>query len=746
MKGFFRSKLVLSLAALIMIAAAIAIPLARSITRARAQGTVTISEFPITTANSNPQNITSGPDGNLWFTEFNGEKIGKITPSGTITEYAIPTSNANPYGITSGPDGNVWFTESFGPSQIGKITPNGTITEYPTPTCCVSPSGITSGPDGNLWFTENFGNKIAKVTTSGTFTEYPIPTNNSGPGEITSGPDGNLWFSEANANQIGKITTGGTITEYAIPTSNSNPVHITSGPDGNVWFTESQVNQIGKITPSGTITEYPIPTSGSDPIGITSGPDGNLWFTEYLGGNIGNITPGGTFTEYPIPSGFGHPNGITSGPDKNIWFIEGIGNAIGRVNLSSPPLPSITVNPTQGSPGTEITVTGSNWTSGDVVDISLSTSASVLTKATVASDGTFNVSFNVPGNATLGPQFVNAKDETTGQTAQASFTVTRGKLFVLVQGINSKLTSDQAAKRNGDGEAGFFDTKNNVMGIVPNLQTNDYQNARFVMFSYTGYYSNGKPMSYTCRDTFVNTIRDEAKQLGKQINAALQGNPNQDVYIIAHSMGGLIAMTYLTALVETQGIVSPLPTGAKLQAIVTLDSPIGGVENTKEYLSDSENFFRTGFIGGCGDLLSKDKLTSLKNMANLFPTATNIDAQGETASILTQFLGGPNVSNQKVMEDARQQGVSILTISNLIDLLWLPKTACGLTTPDFPSTAWINDEGSNSGIYHRDITSGSYFCYLGLIGNGANHFDVLNNNFVETAIVVFLGGNTPPNY
>ena len=333
MKGFLKSKVVLTLAAILMITAAIAIPLSRRSIPIHAQGTVTFTEFPIPTANSNPQDITSGPDGNLWFTEFNGEKIGKITPNGTVTEYAIPTSNANPYGITSGPDGNVWFTESFGPSQIGKITPSGTITEYPTPTCCVSPSGITSGPDGNVWFTEGFGNKIAKSTPTGTITEYPIPTSNSGPVEITSGPDGNLWFTEGNVNQIGKITTGGTITEYAIPTSNSNPSHITSGPDGNIWFTESNTNQIGKITPSGTITEYLIPTSGSDPIGITSGPDGNLWFTEYLASKIGNITPNGTITEYPIPSGFGHSIGITSGPDNNIWFMEGIGNEIGRANL-----------------------------------------------------------------------------------------------------------------------------------------------------------------------------------------------------------------------------------------------------------------------------------------------------------------------------------------------------------------------------------------------------------------------------
>ena len=35
----------------------------------------------IPTASSRPEGITSGPDGNLWFTEEGGGKIGRITTS-----------------------------------------------------------------------------------------------------------------------------------------------------------------------------------------------------------------------------------------------------------------------------------------------------------------------------------------------------------------------------------------------------------------------------------------------------------------------------------------------------------------------------------------------------------------------------------------------------------------------------------------------------------------------------------------
>jgi hypothetical protein len=39
-----------------------------------------ITEFPVPTAGSVPRGITAGPDGNLWFIEFVGNKIGRFTP------------------------------------------------------------------------------------------------------------------------------------------------------------------------------------------------------------------------------------------------------------------------------------------------------------------------------------------------------------------------------------------------------------------------------------------------------------------------------------------------------------------------------------------------------------------------------------------------------------------------------------------------------------------------------------------
>ena len=251
--------------------------------------------------------------------------VGAKTFAGTITEFST-TGPSQPQCITSGPDGNVWFTEN-NTDKVGRITPGGTIAEFSVTGGSV-PDGITAGPDGNLWFTEVFGNRIGRMTTSGTFVEFAIPTVGSGPFGITMGADGNLWFTEIAGNKIGRITPGGTIAEFAIPTGGSAPFGITTGPDGNVWFAEQNTSNVGRITPTGAITEFTSPTANAFPFGITTGPDGNLWFTELGPNKIGRVTPGGTFAEFVTP---GTPLLITSGPDGNIWFTDVGTNEVGRL-------------------------------------------------------------------------------------------------------------------------------------------------------------------------------------------------------------------------------------------------------------------------------------------------------------------------------------------------------------------------------------------------------------------------------
>ena len=49
---------------------------------------------------------------------------------GTIILFSIPTAVSQPWGIVMATDGNLWFTE-LQSNKIGRITPGGKITEFP---------------------------------------------------------------------------------------------------------------------------------------------------------------------------------------------------------------------------------------------------------------------------------------------------------------------------------------------------------------------------------------------------------------------------------------------------------------------------------------------------------------------------------------------------------------------------------------------------------------------------------------
>src|SRR6266567_959114 len=157
---------------------------------------------------SGPQGITVGPDGALWFTEPELNKIGRITTQGQVSEFALPIARMGPAEITAGPDGALWFTQP-GPNQIGRITTQGQISEFALPSSLDPPSnggGITTGPDGALWFTQGWG-PLGRIPTQGHITLFSPPYT-GGPGRIVAGPDGALWMTEVDphAGLIGRFS------------------------------------------------------------------------------------------------------------------------------------------------------------------------------------------------------------------------------------------------------------------------------------------------------------------------------------------------------------------------------------------------------------------------------------------------------------------------------------------------------------------------------------------------------------
>jgi virginiamycin B lyase len=186
---------------------------ADSVLRVTPAGDITSFPVPHSTSESS---ITFGSDGNLWLAPI-GE-VARVTLAGSVSEFLLPINDHYVYRITSGPDGNLWFTQTDSTKgtyqAIGRMTTSGVLTEFdPFPPGSL-PYGITPGVDGNLWLTEINAGKVARMKTDGTITEFALQSTASRPFEIISGPDGNLWATERGTNSVARITTSGVVTEF----------------------------------------------------------------------------------------------------------------------------------------------------------------------------------------------------------------------------------------------------------------------------------------------------------------------------------------------------------------------------------------------------------------------------------------------------------------------------------------------------------------------------------------------------
>ena len=285
--------------------------------------------------------------------------VAQAAPSGTLKQHKLPTANSNPRSITSGSDGNFWFTESseFLPAAIGRITPSGAVTEFLVDCNFCILSDIIQGPAGVLYYTSN-ADQLGRITTAGvSLTAVQMPNSNALAGDLASHGD-DIWITDFNNNVVWRydIPTG-VFTEFVPPTPGSVPFDVAVDSSGIVWFTEFGNNAIARLDPAtGNIIE--IPTT-SPPRGIAIATDGQVWFTSrFTPQAVGRLDPAtNTVVEFPLTDV--GPEGIAASPDGSVWFtqttrgnVAQIANsgvvAEGKVVKNSDPL-GITVD-TQGDP------------------------------------------------------------------------------------------------------------------------------------------------------------------------------------------------------------------------------------------------------------------------------------------------------------------------------------------------------------------------------------------------------------
>jgi virginiamycin B lyase len=253
-----------------------------------------IQEFLLREGFTGPLFVAVNTDGHVWFTQPSSDAIGELDPFTSTLRQIQLSPGSVPYDLVFDKNGNLWFTEYVG-SRIGFInTKTRQLVETPTPIPYSEPYGITRDPDGNIWFAEN-----AKwAYRLGTFTptrngqisivEYPIVADQLH--LVEADAQGNIWFTTGFKGSLGVFSRKSHFSRlikvnYCYTDACTHISGIAVDQKGNIWFTDSLGQLVGYYNPKkDEVVAKILDQPNLHPHdGLVVDEYGTVWFTQQFG-------------------------------------------------------------------------------------------------------------------------------------------------------------------------------------------------------------------------------------------------------------------------------------------------------------------------------------------------------------------------------------------------------------------------------------------------------------------------------
>lgn len=251
--------------------------------------------FPLPQANSGPIELTLDAAGNVWFTEFWGNRIGMLNPvSGVITELPLPASidhsgpgafiGSGPFSIALDRNGDLWVSEQFD-ATIDRISPSRMASSN-----CTQLNALGRNPCIDELYVGSNGTDGITVHT------------------VTVGNDGLVWFTVAgsaagiggslfpplntnNPSRIGLISLNRNAAVALLPplVDVKNLSGITQDPNtGDVWFGEYSDRKLARLQNTSLDQDGDGITNTNDNCPTTYNPD-----QKNTDGDLINLAPWG---------------------------------------------------------------------------------------------------------------------------------------------------------------------------------------------------------------------------------------------------------------------------------------------------------------------------------------------------------------------------------------------------------------------------------------------------------------------
>jgi virginiamycin B lyase len=316
--------------------------------------------YPVPTSAAGLGRIVTAPNGDMWFTEEDVNKIGRITPAGQITEFSLPPVSGT--GDTSDSivdldvtaDNTVWVVYDSG----RRARSLNIVTQVVSPEVWLDPSErpygeeVEIGADGSPWISMSYDvDGLARIVGVESVWHVNAPPCD---GALARAADGAMWCqSDDRLIRSNADASGGTT--YPLPDGLADPYSLAAGPTGSMWFarffsgtwiSKPDSGDVGWIDQaSGRTTIF---NTGEDtaPFSLTRGPDNNMWFTSIGDARgIGHLDARGRGALTQV--GNYEPRYLTFGQDGAVWFTDSANNSIVRVDRSE--LQRTNVDPGAGS-------------------------------------------------------------------------------------------------------------------------------------------------------------------------------------------------------------------------------------------------------------------------------------------------------------------------------------------------------------------------------------------------------------
>ncbi|SDE00684.1 hypothetical protein [Nocardioides lianchengensis] len=314
-----------------------------------------VRRFPVPTSTAGLGRIRTAPNGDMWFTMEDANKIGRITPAGRITEYTIEDRDDIGGGVPDlavAADGTVWIiwdhgrrAFSFRPST-NQVTGNYSLGSYPYG------KQVAIGPGQVPWITMSYDDDgLARIVNG-----QAVWLQNAPPcdGAIAYGRDGAMWC-QADDTLIRSNANASAGTTYPLPDGLADPYSLAAGPNGSVWFarydtatwfTSADEGDVGWIDHRSGATRIIDTGDKTAPKSLTYGPDRKMWFTSVGRDHaIGHVDARGRGALVKV--GNYEPEYLTFSRAGDVWFTDEKSNSI--VQIARRHLQRTNVDPGRGS-------------------------------------------------------------------------------------------------------------------------------------------------------------------------------------------------------------------------------------------------------------------------------------------------------------------------------------------------------------------------------------------------------------